>query len=269
MALPDQAASFAEATAPGHAEPATQPLAPYVLPLRSAGYAQRSTLRSKLFAFTITAALHVAALICIMLHRSPDVFVTPPPEPLVVTLLPLARPPAEVKKQHQKAKIVPTPPRPALVTPIVRSIVPNMVSPIVATPDETPPAPVSPPALQAAPEAPAIAAPVSDAAGNARDSWEGRVLARLERFKRYPAAARSRRAQGVATIRFRLDRQGHVLSSSIARSSGSKILDAEALATLARAEPLPAIPADRPDQIELIVPVEFFLLSSNARSVGR
>jgi TonB family protein len=76
---------------------------------------------------------------------------------------------------------------------------------------------------------------------------------------RGPAAG----AQGVATIRFRLDRQGHVLSSSIARSSGSKILDAEALATLARAEPLPAIPADRPDQIELLVPVEFFLLGGH------
>ncbi|WP_168356018.1 energy transducer TonB family protein [Sphingomonas gei] len=261
MALPDQVASFADATASGHAEAAAQPPAPYVLPFPSAGYAQRSTLRTRLFAFAITVALHGAALIGIMLYRSPGVFVAPPPEPLVVTLLPLARPPAEVKKHHEKAKIVPTPPRPALVTPIVRPIVPNMVSPIVATPDETPPASVSPPALQATPAAPAISAPFSDSAGNAQDSWEGRVLARLERFKRFPPAALSRRDQGVATIRFRLDRQGHVSTSSIARSSGSRILDAEALATLARADPLPAIPPNRPDQIELLVPIEFFLLA--------
>jgi len=51
-----------------------------------------------------------------------------------------------------------------------------------------------------------------------------------------------------------------VLSSSIARSSVSQILDAEALAMLVRAEPLPAIPADRPDEIELVIPVEIFLL---------
>jgi len=260
MALPDQAVAISDAPAAGHLEPATPQLAPYVPPLRSRGYVQRSTLRTRLFAFAITAALHGAALIGIMLYRSPDLFVTPPPEPLVVTLLPLARPPSEVKKQDQKIKIMATPPRPALVSPIVRPIVPNTVSPIVATPDDTPPAPVSPPALQAAPAAPAIAAPLADAAEDARDSWEGRVLARLERFKRYPAGARSRRAHGVATIRFRLDRQGYVLSSSIARSSGSKILDAEALATLARAEPLPAIPADRPSEIEILVPVEFFLL---------
>lgn len=264
VTLPDQAASFADTTTPRHERPATQPITTYVLPLRSHGYAQRSTFRSKLFAFAITAALHGAALIGIMLYRSPAVIVAPPPEPLVVTLLPLARPPAEVKKRQQQPKIVPTPPRPAVVTPIVRSIVPNLVSPVVATPDETPPAPVSPPASQAAPPASANAAPVSDAAGNARDNWEGRVLARLERFKRYPAAARSRRAQGVVTIRFRLDRQGQVLSSSIARSSGSKILDAEALATLARADPLPPIPADRPDQIELLVPIEFYLLGDRS-----
>jgi protein TonB len=56
-----------------------------------------------------------------------------------------------------------------------------------------------------------------------------------------------------------LYRQGHVLSSSIARSSGSRILDSEAQATLARAEPLPAIPAGRPDEIEILVPIEFFM----------
>ncbi|WP_371432106.1 energy transducer TonB [Novosphingobium sp.] len=40
------------------------------------------------------------------------------------------------------------------------------------------------------------------------------------------------------------------------RSSGFPDLDKAALETLRRADPLPKIPADRPDEIELAVPVE-------------
>jgi len=47
-----------------------------------------------------------------------------------------------------------------------------------------------------------------------------------------------------------MNREGRVLSASIARGSGYVALDREALATLRRAEPLPRIPPDRP--------VEFF-----------
>jgi protein TonB len=89
------------------------------------------------------------------------------------------------------------------------------------------------------------------------DSWEGRVLARLERFRLYPVAARRGHQQGVVYVRFRINRDGHVLSSSVMRSSGFFLLDQAALDTLRRADPLPRIPADRPDQIELSVPVEF------------
>jgi protein TonB len=85
------------------------------------------------------------------------------------------------------------------------------------------------------------------------------VLARLEKFRRYPGAARSGRQQGVVYIRFRINRDGHVLSSALVRSSGYPALDKAALETLRHADPLPKIPADRPDEIELSVPVEFFI----------
>ena len=254
----DVAAPVADSPASHDIEPVER-IAPFVLPSPSGGYAGRSTLRSKVFALVITMAIHVAAVLGILLYRSPGVFVAPPPEPLTVTLLLLARPPAETDKKEQKPKTVPTPTSPALTSPIERPIVPNMIGPTDAAPDETPPAPPAPPAPQAGPAPATSAAPASDAPGNAQDNWEGRVLARLERSKRFPAAARSRREQGVVTIRFRLDRHGHVLSSSIARSSGSRILDAEALATLERAEPLPPIPPGRPDEIEILVPIEFFM----------
>lgn len=258
----DDLATPASDVATGRHIDSVTKVAPLVLPLPSGSYACRSTLRSRASALVITLALHGAAVLGILLYRSPGVFVAPSPKPLTVTLLPLARPPTETEKRQQKPNTVPTPTLPAPIIPIERPIVPNMVSPIVGVPDVAPPAPPSPPLPQAAAPAATTPAAASDAAGEGQDSWEGRVLARLERFKRFPAAARSRREQGVATIRFRLDRQGHILSSSIARSSGSRILDAEALATLTRAAPLPAIPAGRPDQIEILVPIEFFMRPS-------
>lgn len=90
-----------------------------------------------------------------------------------------------------------------------------------------------------------------------KPDWEGLVLAHLERFRRYPARARAARQQGVTYVRFTVNRAGSVLSPVIARKSGSIDLDQAALDTLERAQPLPAIPADRPDRIELTIPVEF------------
>jgi protein TonB len=57
-----------------------------------------------------------------------------------------------------------------------------------------------------------------------------------------------------------MDRSGHVTLSEIATSSGKPLLDAEALALMQRAQPLPAIPADfGKDTINAIVPIEFSL----------
>jgi len=57
-----------------------------------------------------------------------------------------------------------------------------------------------------------------------------------------------------------MDRAGRVLASRIERSSGRALLDREALAMLARAQPLPAPPPEISGAtIELTTPVEFFL----------
>jgi protein TonB len=56
-----------------------------------------------------------------------------------------------------------------------------------------------------------------------------------------------------------MNRVGTVLSSAIVRKSGSFDLDQAALDTLRRAQPLPNIPADRPDVVELTIPVTFSL----------
>lgn len=77
----------------------------------------------------------------------------------------------------------------------------------------------------------------------AESNYAGRVVARLQRAKRYPAAARRTRDQGTVRVRFTLDRSGRVVSASVAQRSGSAILDKEALALVRQAGPFPPFPA--------------------------
>jgi len=80
--------------------------------------------------------------------------------------------------------------------------------------------------------------------------WELSLAARLEASKRYPPRAQG--AKGVAGVTFRIDRNGRVLSSKIAQSSGSAALDEEALAAIKRADPLPR-PPDGIDETKLSI----------------
>ncbi|MGV6873853.1 energy transducer TonB family protein, partial [Pseudochelatococcus sp. B33] len=74
--------------------------------------------------------------------------------------------------------------------------------------------------------------------------WQSRLMAHLERRKRYPSGARSRGEQGTAYVRFRIDDSGNVLSASLARSSGYPELDAEVVELVSRASPVPAPPPE-------------------------
>ncbi len=121
--------------------------------------------------------------------------------------------------------------------------------------------PGPPPQETAAPK-PAPAAPLPQPSSTGVETWEGKLLAALQRHRRYPSNARSRHQQGVPYIRFIIDREGKVLSSSLERSSGFPDLDQEAIALPKRAQPLPKPPAERLGAtLELVVPVEFFLRS--------
>jgi len=177
-----------------------------------------------------------------------------PPTTLTVTLLPATTP------QPPRPKPVA---RPRPVEQTVQALAPTPVVPIAAPvllpAPQTPlpqPAAADPQAVAPSPPAAAAASP-QPPASHGPDKWEGRVLARLERFRRYPPDAEHARQQGIAYIRFRIDRSGHVLSASLERSSGIAALDQAAMETLHRADPLPQIPPDRPDEIEITVPIEF------------
>jgi protein TonB len=89
-------------------------------------------------------------------------------------------------------------------------------------------------------------------------NWQQALVTRLARFQRYPAHAKG--AMGVVNLSFSIDRQGHVLNGRVIKSSGSAVLDTEALSLLTRAAPLPPPPAAAPDSdLTFVLPIRFVL----------
>jgi periplasmic protein TonB len=76
------------------------------------------------------------------------------------------------------------------------------------------------------------------------NAYNALVLGHLQRFKRYPRAARG--ASGTALVTFVLDRTGRVIDSTVTKSAGNRVLDEEALETLRRASPFPGFPKAKP-----------------------
>jgi protein TonB len=119
-----------------------------------------------------------------------------------------------------------------------------------AAAQQTQPQPQQAPTTATVPTSPELAPAIA--------SWQQAVVARLARFQRYPAQAKG--ATGVVNLSFSIDRQGHVLNSQIIKSSGSAVLDAEALSLLTRAAPLPPPPAAVPDSdLTFVLPIRFGL----------
>lgn len=149
------------------------------------------------------------------------------------------------------------------VMPLPKMVAPSVItapSPEVVVQTVTPP-PVAaqPPVATQAPAAP-VAQPQQNASSEARDSYLGRLLAQLNRFKQYPRAARQARIQGVVMLHFVMNADGRVESFEIAKSSGRPVLDQEALSLIQRAQPLPALPPDFPTRtLDAVVPIEFSL----------
>ena len=238
--------------------------------------------------FLLAAGLHLAATAAV-LHRRPasappagaaaailvDIgpVLTAPPNPQSdippgpeQTETPLVNPAEETVTE-------PTPPlEEAPVTPVVENA--EAVLPLVLEPE---PVEVeqrqqqtalverttAPPALSAPPGAAAMApteGASSPMASDAAIRWQSVLLGHLERHKRYPSRAKRRRQEGVVSVRLTLTRDGYVLERRIAVSSGVAALDAEALALINRAQPLPPPPPEiRGEFIELVAPIEFFI----------
>lgn len=149
-----------------------------------------------------------------------------PPEPTLPDPQPPPPPPAQSAVEIPSPK--PPPPKPP--EPARKPQQRSASAPVAAAKQAAKPAA---PRQGAAPSNPASAA-----------SWQARIAAHLQRFKRYPLDARDNRQTGVAVLAFVVNRDGEVLRSSIARGSGSAALDAETLAMIRRAQPLPRPPSD-------------------------
>lgn len=221
--------------------------------------------RTRLFGFVGTASV-IGLVLAAALFMWKAVYqpVRATSQPLtVVELQPLTAPPEPVRNvapgpeqvEKQEAELEPI--TKAVPIPLVQ-----LAAPTISARDLREPLKIVDPG-PAVPETTAlksVAAPTANQLSNdARPNWEGLILAHLEHFRRYPARARAGRQQGTVTVRFRMNRAGMVLSSAIVKKSGSYDLDQAALDTLQRAQPLPAIPADMADEVELTVPVKFQL----------
>lgn len=91
-------------------------------------------------------------------------------------------------------------------------------------------------------------------------TYQTMLAAHLSRYKRYPPLARRRGEEGVATLRFTLDRFGRVTVATILASSGFERLDQSVLQMLERAQPLPAFPDDLTlETMTVNLPVSFRL----------
>ena len=125
---------------------------------------------------------------------------------------------------------------------------PSAPSPITSAP-QVAPEEIAP--IAAAPEQ----GPVTPRNSRGVQAWQTKVVALLERNKRDPPAA-----QGITQLFFNLDRQGRLIDSRVVRSSGTAVLDQEALALLRRAQPFPPPPPELTgDRVGVSVPIRFNL----------
>jgi periplasmic protein TonB len=193
----------------------------------------------------------------------PDLPPTPPDIPTPEVVLPITDlpptpdipKPEKPKEKPKKEKVEKPKPKPKPEPEPEPEVVQKPTQPTVQQQAAKAAAPVQPSAAPAAPSAADVARVT-----NAKATWEGLLQAHLQKFQKYPRSAQRRNVEGTAWIRFRMDRDGKLLSYTILRTWEDDVLDEAALAMLERAAPLPALPDDVPgSSIEIDVPANFNL----------
>jgi protein TonB len=215
-------------------------------------------------AAAVVVGVHAGALTYLLAVHEPDV-VGSNTDAVTVELAPIDSTPDAVASDLAPAPetMVESSPLPDVPQPPEK---PKEEVKLERPPDEAPaevPLPVEKPpekVANAPPPAPVTAQQVKGGAPKVEASWQTSLMRQLQRFKRYPASAQSRKEEGVVLLSFSLDRAGHVLAHSIARSSGHADLDNEVMAMIMRAEPLPAFPESmQQTRVDLTVPIRFSL----------
>lgn len=122
----------------------------------------------------------------------------------------------------------------------------------------------SPPAPQPMPQRPAAAPSSSNemprlAIDHDAAIFQQTLLSHIARYRHYPERARRDRARGTVRLVFSMLRDGTVTDVRVISSSGFDILDSAAVETIRNAAPMPHIPTDLPERLNIHVPVAFDL----------
>ena len=183
----------------------------------------------------------------------------PPAPPKVVTPV---QPPAPVEElpipklaEAPKAEI-------AVPKPVKPKPKPQPPKPVEKKPEPPKEKPAETQQTQAPTEKSAQPAPgPSPAQLAAKASWQGTLLAHLQKYKKYPASAQARGKEGMNRLRFVVDAEGNVLSFELVGASGTADLDRATLEMIRRAQPLPKPPADMltNGSIEIVAPFVYSL----------
>jgi protein TonB len=213
----------------------------------------------------VVLAIHLAAAFLLARHHEPLIG-DEAPAVVAVDLSPYTNPPSDSQEdiapgplqQQSNIPLEPEPPKPEekpeqKIEPQVETL-----NPEVALPPEPAKQPDKP-REEPVPPVPVTTAPPPPRPSAARvTSWHREIAMRIERHKGYPAAAQARHETGTAQLTFAIDRQGRVVTSRIARSSGSTALDQETIDTVRRAQPFPPPPPNMPGEtFEFTVPIRF------------
>lgn len=163
---------------------------------------------------------------------------------------------AEPVEQRQEASLQPSVATArqseALVEDPDRSIPEDTIAPLPSEPGRA-----SPPAATFTPASPA--APVRMLTSQTAAIFQRALLTHIARYRHYPDQARRDRVQGTVQLVFAMRRDGMVTDVWVKASSGHNALDLAAVDTIRKAQPLPKIPSEMPDQLNISMPVAFDL----------
>ncbi|WFU22141.1 TonB family protein [Bradyrhizobium sp. CB1717] len=107
-------------------------------------------------------------------------------------------------------------------------------------------------------DTPPMPAAVSGPASSAAVKFQQTLLRHVSRYQRYPKAASAMHLEGkVVDTQFAMARDGTLLGVWVRTSSGQLLLDKEAIETIRRAQPLPPIPPELPDRLNIHLELEF------------
>jgi protein TonB len=160
----------------------------------------------------------------------------PPPEPEPEVLPDLPPPPPEQKREEIK-------PKPETPKKVREKVKPKKAERPPQVASKLGGGPVS--NVQTGETSAAPTTGGKGASASMIDNWIAKMRSRILRAKRFPKEARGE-DYGAATISVTFAPDGSVTAARITMSSGSPILDREALATVYRAAPYPKLPGGQP-----------------------